>query len=72
MNAKSMEAMIANDEEKDWMAPLLEFRNEFGCEEGDREKRSFRKMNGTIMGNYGHLFHGPYKKKFVRNGCESC
>ncbi len=59
---KSMEAMIANDDEKAWMSPLLEFRNEFGDEEGDRERRSFRRMNGTIQGNYGKLFHGPYKK----------
>ena len=59
---KSMEAMIANDDEKEWMAPLLEFRNTFGSEEGDRERRSFRKMNGTLQGSYGRLFHGPYKK----------
>lgn len=43
---KSMEAMIANDEEKEWMTPLLEFRNKFGNEEGDRERRSFRRMHG--------------------------
>ena len=36
---KSMEAMIANDEEKEWMLPLLEFRNEFGDEAGDRDRR---------------------------------
>ena len=29
---KSMEAMISNDEEKEWMTPLLEFRNDFGNE----------------------------------------
>ncbi len=60
---KSMEAMIANDQEKEWMAPLLAFRNEFGNEEGDRERRSFRRMNGNLQGNYGKLFHGPYKKE---------
>lgn len=60
---KSMEAMIANDSEKEWMAPLLEFRNEFGSEEGDRERRSFRRMQGNLTGNYGKLFHGPYKKE---------
>lgn len=60
---KSMEAMIANDEEKAWMAPLLEFRNEFGDETQDRDRRSFRRMNGSIQGNYGKLFHGPYKKE---------
>ena len=61
---KSMEAMIANDQEKEWMTPLLEFRNEFGNEEGDRERRSFRRMKGNLQGNYGKLFHGPYKKEF--------
>jgi len=42
---------------------LLEFRNEFGNEEGDRERRSFRRMSGNLQGNYGKLFHGPYKKE---------
>ena len=60
---KSMEAMIANDDEKAWMTPLLDFRNEFGNEDGDRERRSFRRMNGSIRGSYGQLFHGPYKKE---------
>lgn len=60
---KSMEAMIANDDEKLWMTPLLEFRNEFGNEEGDRGRRSFRRMNGNLQGNYRKLFHGPYKKE---------
>lgn len=61
---KSMAAMIANDEEKAWMTPLLEFRNEFGDESKDRERRSFRKMNGLIYGTYERLHHGPYKKKW--------
>ena len=60
---KSMEAMIANDDEKEWMTPLLEFRNEFGDIDGDRERRSFRRMQGNVQGNYGRLFHGPYKKE---------
>ncbi len=61
---KSMEAMIANDQEKEWMTPLLEFRNEFGNEDGDRERRSFRRMKGNLQGNHGKLFHGPYKKEY--------
>lgn len=61
---KSMEAMIANDQEKEWMTPLLEFRNEFGNEDGDRDRRSFRRMKGNLQGNHGKLFHGPYKKKY--------
>ena len=61
---KSMEAMIANDDEIAWMAPLLEFRNEFGDEESDRDRRSFRKMGGFLQGSYGQLHHGPYKKEW--------
>lgn len=60
---KSMEAMIANDEEKVWMTPLLEFRNEFGDEEKDRERRTYRKMGGFLQGSYGRLHHGPYTKE---------
>lgn len=60
---KSMAAMIANDDEKEWMTPLLEFRNEFGDLENDRDRRIFRRMRGNIQGNYGKLFHGPYKKE---------
>ena len=60
---KSMEAMIFNDQEKEWMSTLLQFRNEFGNEDGDRERRSFRRMKGNLQGNYGKLFHGPYKKE---------
>lgn len=61
---KSMEAMIANDEEKAWMTPLLEFRNRFGDDEHDRDRRSFRKMQGYLQGSYGQLHHGPYKKEW--------
>lgn len=60
---KSMEAMIANDDEKVWMTPLLEFRNEFGDEGQDRGRRSFRRMHGNLQGNYRKLFHGPYNKE---------
>lgn len=60
---KSMEAMISNDEEKAWMTPLLDFRNEFGNETDDRERRSFRRMGGQLQGSYGRLYHGPYKKE---------
>lgn len=60
---KSMSAMIDNDREKSWMLPLLDFRNEFGNLEGDRERRSFKKKNGTLQGYAGKLNHGPYKKE---------
>ena len=60
---KSMEAMISNDEEKAWMSALLEFRNKFGDEKHDRERRSFRKMDGQLQGSYKQLHHGPYNKQ---------
>lgn len=67
---KSMEAMIANDEEKEWMTPLLQFRNEFGNPDGDRERRSFRRMRGNLQGSYGQLFHGPYKREIREHWLE--
>lgn len=60
---KSMEAMIANDDEKAWMSSLLDFRNKFGDEEHDRERRSFRRMQGNLQGSYKQLHHGPYLKR---------
>lgn len=61
---KSMEAMISNDDEKAWMTPLLEFRNRFGDETRDRERRSFKKMQGYLQGSYEQLHHGPYLKEW--------
>jgi len=45
-----MEAMIANDSEKEWMTPLLEFRNEIGDESIDKSRRDFRRRGGFIQG----------------------
>lgn len=64
---KSMAAMIANDSEKEWMTPLLEFRNEIGQETIDRDRRDFRKMGGFLQGYNGRLNHGPYKKEIREN-----
>ncbi|MEA5523035.1 DNA phosphorothioation system sulfurtransferase DndC [Limnoraphis robusta] len=68
---KSMEAMIINDEEKEWMQPLLDIRNELDLK-NDRERRDFRRIFGTVQ-----LFErnvngeievepipGPYVKKW--------
>ncbi|WP_449416273.1 DNA phosphorothioation system sulfurtransferase DndC [Phormidium nigroviride] len=44
---KSMEAMILNDEEKEWMQPLLDIRNELDIED-DRDKRDFRRIYGRV------------------------
>ena len=48
-----MSAMIQNDKEKEWMTPLLNFRNEldFRNDEinNDRDKRDFRRLNGNVV-----------------------
>ena len=51
---RSMEAMIRNDEEKVWMTPLLELRNELDPrrEDGradDKDRRDWRRMNGSLQ-----------------------
>ena len=67
---KSMTAMIQNDEEKDWMMPLLDLRNDLDFrgkgadgdpESTDRDLRDFRRMSGAvnIMGN-DKVIPGPY------------
>ncbi|WGV26034.1 DNA phosphorothioation system sulfurtransferase DndC [Halotia branconii] len=45
---KSMEAMIQNDEEKEWMQPLLDIRNELDIKE-DWDKRDFRRIWGDVQ-----------------------
>ncbi|WP_218015227.1 DNA phosphorothioation system sulfurtransferase DndC [Brevibacillus dissolubilis] len=68
---KSMQAMIQNDEEKVWMMPLLEFRNEIGRldeETGridDHQYRDYRRMDGGIKlyPSDNTPIHGPYKKE---------
>ena len=63
---KSMSAMIQNDKEKEWMTPLLNFRNEldFRNDEinNDRDKRDFRRLNGNVvwMADKDREVPGPY------------
>ena len=69
---KSMQAMIQNDEDKEWMMPLLEIRNEIDFramsqENGDRPLRDFRRMNGTVQLFNGRTIPGPYKQKFRKH-----
>jgi len=62
---KSMQAMIQNDTEKEWMLPLLELRNELDppkTEMGDRSLRDFRRMNGTVQLFHDRPIPGPYKQ----------
>lgn len=70
---KSMAAMIHNDQEKEWMLPLLELRNELdfrGEEPRQRERgrRDFRRITGklTFFTNSvgeSQLVHGPYTQE---------
>ena len=61
---KSMAAMIQNDEEKSWMLPMLDFRNEIaGDWETDRKRRDFRRKDGRLTWHNNRLVHGPYKKE---------
>lgn len=65
---RSMEAMIKNDEEKVWMEPLLELRNELGDFSKERSRRDYRRMHGRVQ-LFGKdpdnldLIRGPYTKK---------
>lgn len=76
---KSMTAMIANDDEKDWMLPLLALRNEIDVNDANRDKkldklrrdkarRDFRRMNGSltvhITKNGADIVPGPYIQSF--------
>lgn len=44
----SMEAMIQNDEDKEWMQPLLDLRNELDVYD-DHDRRDFRRMSGKVQ-----------------------
>ena len=58
---KSMSAMIQNDEEKEWMLPLLDLRNALDVAD-DRHLRDFRRMNGSVQLFHDRPIHGPYKQ----------
>jgi len=59
-----MAAMIQNDEEKAWMLPMLEFRNEIaGNWDIDRKRRDFRRMDGRLTWHNERLVHGPYTQE---------
>lgn len=67
---RSMTAMITNDEEKDWMLPLLELRNALDPQkspEKDTALREPRRMHGNIHILNGKAIPGPYTKKAREN-----
>lgn len=45
----SLSAMIQNDEEKEWLQPLLDFRRELDIEDEDRDWRDFRRRTGDVQ-----------------------
>jgi DNA sulfur modification protein DndC len=77
---KSMTAMIQNDVEKEWMLPLLDFRNALDfrvddagnqSENTDRHLRDFRRMSGAVqLMASGREIPGPYiqsaRENFLR------
>lgn len=62
---RSMEAMIQNDEQKEWMQPLLELRNELDDIERERSEgwRELRRMNGSVQLFNGEPIRGPYTRE---------
>jgi DNA sulfur modification protein DndC len=56
---KSMSAMIQNDEEKEWMLPLLAIRNALDIND-DKHLRDFRRMGGNVQLFNGQPVPGPY------------
>ncbi|PWW65622.1 DNA phosphorothioation system sulfurtransferase DndC [Actinokineospora spheciospongiae] len=60
---KSMSAMIQNDDEKEWMRPLLDIRNDLDKTD-DRDRRDFRRMNGTVQLFHDEPIHGPYLQQW--------
>jgi len=59
---KSMAAMIQNDEEKEWMLPLLDLRNELDVAD-DRHLRDFRRLNGSVQLFHDRPIPGPYTQE---------
>lgn len=61
---KSMTAMIRNDDEKEWMRPLLRLRNELDDVNNESQTRDFRRMNGNVqlLGDGDRTIPGPYKQ----------
>jgi DNA sulfur modification protein DndC len=58
---KSMAAMVRHDDEKEWMRPLLYFRDKL--KNADRSTRDFRRMSGNVQLFHGEPIPGPYLQK---------
>lgn len=64
---KSMTAMIQNDDEKEWMRPLMDLRDQLDKKD-DRDRRDWRRMNGSVqkMGSRDNatVIPGPYTQEW--------
>lgn len=55
---RSMSAMIQNDEDKEWMLPLLELRDDLDTD--DKHLRDFRRTSGRVQLYRDAPIRGPY------------
>lgn len=60
---KSMAAMIQNDDEKEWMQPLLDVRDQIADATEGRRLRDFRRQNGRVSLYKGQYVPGPYTQE---------
>ena len=60
---KSMQAMIQNDQDKDWMEPLLDLRNELDPKREERSSRDFRRMSGLVQLYYRRVERDSEEKE---------
>jgi DNA sulfur modification protein DndC len=56
---RSMAAMIQNDQEKEWMMPLLRIRNALDVKD-DRPLRDYRRLRGNVQLFHDRPIPGPY------------
>jgi DNA sulfur modification protein DndC len=63
---KSMSAMIQNDQEKEWMRPLMALRDELDIPD-DKHLRDFRRMDGRVQLFHDGSIPGPYTKESREN-----
>ena len=59
---RSMHAMIQNDQDKEWMLPLLELRNSLDMP-NDRALRDFRRKTGAVQLFHDRPIPGPYTQE---------
>jgi DNA sulfur modification protein DndC len=60
---KSMSAMISNDEEKEWMLPLMQLRDMLDKKD-DRDRRDWRRMQGGVQLMGDRVIPGPYTQEW--------